>query len=223
MSSGTLNKHVIRAHSQEARHQCRLCERSFLTADSLQRHAGQLHAAGKVYRCHLCEKVYAEAKTLIQHVRKIHEQGRFDCPNCEVKLFDKRSLELHLEDAHGIVRKEYRCDRCRIAFRSEGQLARHVRCRHEAAKKPKPTFLCSECGKQFKDTNQLAVHLMVHNDGISDHQCGKCAKLFSTQMHLARHARSAHGQVKVQCSSCEKEFKAFSGLAYHNMVVHMKR
>lgn len=75
-------------------------------------------------------------------------------------------------------------------------------------------FSCEICGKTFKASMYLKLHLSLHQK--KKLKCDKCHKMFPTLRYLKSHRRSVHGP-KATCSLCFKEIKL------NSMRIHMKR
>ena len=76
------------------------------------------------------------------------------------------------------------------------------------------TFVCSVCGKQFKNRAGLSSHLLtLHND--EKRTCDACGKVCKTQAGLKSHELIHTDASRVECECCDKTFASTDGLIMH--------
>lgn len=73
-------------------------------------------------------------------------------------------------------------------------------------------FMCSKCGKSFKNIAALKLHDVVHSDQTV--QCPDCPAKFKTQSHLRTH-RQIHQNVRYKCNQCSATFSSKNCLSSH--------
>lgn len=103
------------------------------------------------------------------------------------------------------------------------------------------TFVCEQCGKDFREEWSLKNHLQVHSD-VRDHQCDVCSKGYVT--HISNfpsqtfYGKTAHFRFKskytldahmvihrderrFKCHLCEKSYNRKKSLAIH-LEIHVR-
>lgn len=76
------------------------------------------------------------------------------------------------------------------------------------------TYICSECGKNFKTNAYLNIHKRIHT-GAKPHKCAECGKRFNQKTELVLHQRKHTGERPFKCVECEKSFIRNSDLIVH--------
>ncbi|XP_069478118.1 zinc finger and SCAN domain-containing protein 30-like isoform X1 [Ambystoma mexicanum] len=76
------------------------------------------------------------------------------------------------------------------------------------------TYICSECGKNFKSNAYLNIHKRIHT-GAKPHKCTECGKTFNQKTELVLHQRMHTGERPFKCAECEKCFIRNSDLIVH--------
>uniref|UniRef100_A0A8C5PPV7 C2H2-type domain-containing protein n=1 Tax=Leptobrachium leishanense TaxID=445787 RepID=A0A8C5PPV7_9ANUR len=77
-------------------------------------------------------------------------------------------------------------------------------------------FKCSECGKRFTQSSDLAKHKMTHT-GEKPFKCSECGKAFTLAANLARHNRIHTGEKPFKCPECGKCYTRALALAAHKL------
>uniref|UniRef100_A0A8C6U963 C2H2-type domain-containing protein n=1 Tax=Neogobius melanostomus TaxID=47308 RepID=A0A8C6U963_9GOBI len=67
-------------------------------------------------------------------------------------------------------------------------------------------FICSDCGKGFKDKFVLQRHVLYVHRGERPHECSVCGKSFKTKTVLKDHVKIHTGERSHICPVCEKGF-----------------
>ena len=88
-----------------------------------------------------------------------------------------------------------------------------------ATRKKKASFVCSICGEEMENVEELKKHKEKHNEFCKgDYQCEDCEKYFKDDDQLETHMRKVHR--KYECDECDKVFKNDGILIKHKEAVH---
>lgn len=188
----SLYAHKTQVHS-EKEFSCAHCGEKFSLKSRYNKHV-QSHSADKaVFICQEadCGKAYKYQAGLQTHMRKMHGIGnpkipevptgnKPECPHCR-KIFQHRSTlrkHLLLQSCKKEAEKgENKCGICNKRFPTKLKLSRHTIWVHEKKRKRgKSDYRCEEtnCGKIFKDRNNLRLHRVLHH-GFSSPTSGNSA------------------------------------------------
>ncbi|CAB1349038.1 unnamed protein product, partial [Coregonus sp. 'balchen'] len=74
------------------------------------------------------------------------------------------------------------------------------------------THKCTHCGKVFKCSKTLKVHIGIHT--LPFH-CNQCEKRFSSRCGLKKHQRVHTGERPFKCSHCDRRFMCAGSLKWH--------
>lgn len=173
-------------------HRCKICLRTFDSADSLQEHRIELHNRARkkieikmnaegLFECIICLKTYVQAAALKQHLRKTHGPKNL-CSLCGASVLN---LKQHLI-SHETKRDPLECHICHKLLASKLTLSRHIRV--HTGEKP---YKCSYCDKTFKDHYPMRVHERIHK-GEKKHICSVCGKGFLEKSYMMKHLRAVH-------------------------------
>ncbi|XP_063814200.1 zinc finger protein 436-like [Pseudophryne corroboree] len=78
-------------------------------------------------------------------------------------------------------------------------------------------FICSDCGKCFKDNAKLRKHQTIHRED-KQLSCPSCGKCFLYNAQLVTHQLSHTEERPFTCSECGKCFKHTRNLIKHQMI-----
>uniref|UniRef100_A0A182M1R9 Protein krueppel n=1 Tax=Anopheles culicifacies TaxID=139723 RepID=A0A182M1R9_9DIPT len=108
------------------------------------------------------------------------------------------------------------CEQC-------GKMIRRSNMRkHLETHNPKPPQLCcSHCGKKYKDSNLLKVHINSHHTFERKYECEECGKIYYRPNSLREHIYAKHSEVRrFECDECGMKFTNFSKKTYHYIMAH---
>lgn len=82
-----------------------------------------------------------------------------------------------------------------------------------------PRYKCDECGKCLATKSSLKIHTMMHSD-VRNFACNFCGKTFRHSGGLQLHIRYQHTNERpFKCDNCEKKFVDLPSLKVH-MTIH---
>ncbi|XP_073459729.1 telomere zinc finger-associated protein isoform X2 [Aquarana catesbeiana] len=209
MQKKHLQSHMIKMHGEPKPHACPTCGKCFFTRTELRLHEAFKHRGEKLFVCEECGHRASSRSGLQMHIKAKHRNERpFVCEFCHHAFTQKTNLNMHLKTHTG--EKPFQCHLCGKTFRTQASLHKHNRThtgerpfsceycdqrftdktpllRHVASRhqEGRPYF-CQVCGKTFKASEQLRVHVARHR-GVRKFECTECGYKFTRQAHLRRH------------------------------------
>ena len=150
------------------------------------------HTGEKPYKCSDCGREFAQVSNFNTH-KKRHKYT-FQCPYCKIKISSAKELRIHC--------KMHKAQKSKTRDRKQIQSDVTPEDRDSSNNK---TYPCTYCGKVFRFTSALRIHLRVHT-GEKPFTCQVCGKSF-TQGHVLRTHMGTHWAVKpYSCNRCGKQF-----------------
>jgi len=160
-----------------------------------------------------------------RHVERIHLAVKDkQCPQCELKFYEKRDLTRHVEAIHQRIRTICPIEGC---GRPVVRLDQHIKMIHTdktSGKEKKESSSCPECGATFGRVYDMTRHRENVHRGVKQFCCQKCDRKFSDKRDLKRHHDAVHLNIKqtkvYSCNFCEKSFKFKKILDAHRLSDH---
>lgn len=143
------------------RHKCPHCNMRFKGNYNKVQHMVKEHGVEPVvYQCKACDRNFNSKPVLLRHTKRNHlMERRFECSDCNLKFFDKRTLEDHITKHTG--EKNYRCDVCLKTYARSRTLREHLRIHADDRR-----FKCELCGQTFVQKCSLKGHMKSKHERI---------------------------------------------------------
>lgn len=143
--------HTRGVHQKQFPRRCPICPERFNSNYQRTKHLRIVHnQTTGLFRCDTCGREYDLKYHLLIHIRSVHLHERNqECPVCHSRFFSKYCLSRHMVIHTG--EKNFKCDVCGKAYARRKNLKEHSRS-HEVG-------LCSICGQNCGDQNNLVVHV----------------------------------------------------------------
>ncbi|KAG5667321.1 hypothetical protein PVAND_015305 [Polypedilum vanderplanki] len=191
--------HIRQVHTTFRNLECHICGKVFKTKQNLREH---LKHHNKAFQCAVCGRKFPRSTDLNEHMISHENPEAFDCPHCNLRLADRRSLKKHIENIHiakndgSRVKQEkiFKCELCDYSCVQKGNLKIHYK-KHEkyqAKLRANPDALkCEICEALFRSELILKIHMQkVHSD--ERFPCGHCENVLKTKSSLWSHLRKVH-------------------------------
>lgn len=141
--------------------------------------------------CHPCNETFITESALQKHNQITHLERKYKCDECTKTFVALGSLNNH-KLQHG-----NHCLKCFKRFDTTAELKEH-RLEHK-----NDSYICKECGKEFKKKLNLKIHSKVHT-GERPHLCTYCGRAFALLSNLNAHLRIHNGIRPYTCEYCGK-------------------
>ena len=169
-----LKKHITQKHANDPV-ACNICNQKIKTQDQLKEHLKTNHTNDGDWNCDDCDHQTNSQEGLMRHLNATHhnsqqipnpESKSFECNFCEMKFFDRKTLEEHKKRTHKSFKPCRNLPNCQYGVEC---IFNHNSVRNDL-------FLCYECGKETKTLSELMIHRKnnhIVNDCIN-HQTNTC-------------------------------------------------
>ncbi|KAK6173497.1 hypothetical protein SNE40_016937 [Patella caerulea] len=200
MSVVTRQSHFVEHMDKSMVIECRTCTIHFLSARDFLTHKclKRLRKSETMDICNDSAKSSNDVKVSDQSLDDSDEtqcqpiftsifnhRGNLFCAICRFTFVDKGNYERHM-DNH-ITGKMLKCDICFKEFAREGYIKAHKSRCHAAQGK----FMCKFCGKAFRETRNLLLHVRVHFRR-KPYKCSECKYLFTQRTNAVNHVETHH-------------------------------
>lgn len=177
------------------------------------------------------KQVTAEINTEFELITEITPNKSFICDYCQSKYATKCGLKkhmmIHLKDEPRAVSRprrhrgetnasQYECSKCGQRMHNETYKQKHEQ--HCFS------HLCNYCGKYFKKSANLSVHIMSH-EKVRPFACNLCDKAFLIKRSLLDHMNNHAGVKPYRCpyENCNKSFALSTGVRQHVNCMHSEK
>ena len=173
-------------------------------------------------KCPLNMEFFSSIGNVESHLKSRGPFHDNKCPKCPERFQNRYDYKNHIEASN---HDGYCCGLCSEVLDSKPLKRQHQNKVHgmfpgqvrSPNSKPKAQAICEECGKVYKSTYSLKLHIdIVHLPSRNLH-CDKCDKVCSSEEQLRGHVNSTHN--KTACTICGKLFINYR-MKHHMNSVH---
>ncbi|XP_067674559.1 zinc finger protein 595-like [Haliotis asinina] len=133
----------------------------------------------------------------------LNDVKKFTCHVCGKTVNGKQQFDDHIA-THD---EQFQCDLCEKVFTTVEQLDDH-----ELTHGGEDLYKCRVCGRTFRQTRHLKLHLKIH---VEKFKCEECGETFPTYSSRKEHVRSHIESAPFKCDICEKRFTLKNCLRRH--------
>lgn len=132
------------------------------------------------------------------HKRNVHKE-KVHCGYCDEVFIHYKQLSKHVEKSHESYYKEFNEKlKADIADRTE---KRNLQRKIEASRKPE-TFICADCGKEFKSKAYLKYHIDAFHNSALKYFCKRCDFKTTSKWKNRYHELKFHNKESFLCNLC---------------------
>ncbi|XP_035711693.1 zinc finger protein CKR1 isoform X2 [Folsomia candida] len=225
--------------------QCSVCFKTFSSQETRDRHFRHQHDESFTpLPCPAdnCDLTFKRGEHLRTHLTNYHpgmpcppvkgrpackwtegaSSSKVPCRVAEVPLKMQRnakgSQEAKAKSESTRVRIKKPCPICGKQFNSNF-LNTHIRTHSDERK-----HLCTTCGKLFRTSRYLSLHIQHVHIREKKYHCDTCGKGFVRNYEFKDHVKRLHGNLEksLVCETCGKTFRTLAGLRQHRQIHYDK-
>jgi KRAB domain-containing zinc finger protein len=210
-----LQKHIKEAHEEVKKFQCNECNKFYISKEMLARHI-VVHWDWRPFKCDTpgCSYSCKKSNLLLMHKRSVHTLIRFTCCHCGSTLKRRfrfiQHLKKHKTDTPGVLKCLHRG--CPKTFSASKDLMVHMKQHRMNA--------CDFAGCHFTSQYNIDLQTHKRTaHSIWSHNCQLCGKGFKNschlKMHLKCHETGEPGVIKCTEINCRQKFNSVTDLKKH--------
>ncbi|KAG5895453.1 hypothetical protein JTB14_001329 [Gonioctena quinquepunctata] len=162
--------------------------------------------------CPICKKNFRTLVSLQKH-EKVHYP---QCDKCGENFETVKLLRTHVKEEHP-KDKQYKCRVCpNSLFPTEKDYLMHI-CKDHGGKIIE-CHMCSVCGKTFRTSSGLSLHIKSKCGTEKNFICIECGKKFMSPGSLYTHLQRHKGENSFMCRFCAKLFGTSGQLKVHERI-----
>ena len=198
-SHNVIYDHCVRVHKLEVEnvYQCNQCDQSFPLRQNLVDHLKTAHSDGS--QCSHCGKLFKDELKLRDHTTRVHiktleeRKLKYLCHLCEQSFAWSHHLKRHIDVVHLKLYKQKayvtKKRKEKQAKRGNGPAMGIFSLQNSLVGWRKD---CPTCGKVFKGTDKMLIHVKSFHQEIREYRCKLCDKWFTTGANLLEHIATKH-------------------------------
>ncbi|CAH0550415.1 unnamed protein product [Brassicogethes aeneus] len=200
---------------------CKLCNSKFKQKTLLKNHMLDSHnikfqrvrrkrnEIGFNFFCEICNKGFTRKFDMETHTKSQHTNVKVDFNPSTRSLNVETLNKCKITDGQEAY---YKCDFCGHCFKRSYHLMRH-RTIHTGER----SYFCHICGKNFRLSTYLKVHIQCFHFGYKRFNCSECSKKFASKSSLTEHMNIHFNRRPFTCEICGKTFRQHSSLKVHKI------
>lgn len=235
-NQNSLRKHKTLLHSRPGTIFCRVCGRLFKNLDDRDKHHSECYQRHKIrnaeffrasqirrknkkiqenVQCTPVENNQSSSDQLLSNNPDTNRKRKTNSDHTECKICGKllliASLYNHMKNihqTHGLNSIQFKCDKCKIEFKSQENHRKHMRMKHDSNIEK---FKCELCSRIFVKKSSLGTHNCRRKTGRFiiniPMPCEICGRILSSKGTLQKHQILLHSSPDIIfCNVCGRKF-----------------